>query len=138
MESNKQNSTKTEEIKEEIKTVQNQTPEGVPPEEFDDLQRKVHSYSDQQWILFQRIGGGVLGLLCGYLLTYFGNFESIGMYGTIAAVLIALFVPGMVEKRVKRSVQKGRFALMIGLGIWLLAYLGIMLIQGVPLTVTGA
>ena len=80
----------------------------------------------------------MLGLLCGYLLTYFGNFESIGMYGTIAAVLIALFVPGMVEKRVKRSVQKGRFALMIGLGIWLLAYLGIMLIQGVPLTVTGA
>ncbi len=134
METNKPRNTQTEQNLPD----QEQKPEAMPPEELDDLQTKVRNYSEQQWALIQRICGAVLGLLCGYLLTYFGNYESIGMYGTIAAVLIALFVPGMIEKRIKRTVQKGRIALMIGLGVWLLAYLGIMLIQGVPLTGTGA
>lgn len=119
-------------------TPQEPRTEAQPPEELDDLQKKIHAYPEQQWNLFQRIGGAVLGLLCGYLLTFFGNYESVGMYGTIAAVLIALFVPRMIEKRIKRSVQKGRVALMIGLGVWLVAYLGIMLIRGVPLAGTGA
>jgi len=104
-----------------------------PQEELDDLQTKVRNYPESQWNLYQRIGGAVLGLLCGYLLTYFGQYESIGMYGTIAAVLIALFVPGMIEKRVKRSVQKGRIALMLALAAWMLTYLLIMVISGVPL-----
>ena len=81
----------------------------------------------------QRIGGGFLGLLCGYLLTYFGSYESVGMYGTIAAVLIALFAPNLIEKRVKRSLQKGRVALMLGLAAWMLVYLAIMLLNGTPL-----
>ena len=55
------------------------------------------------------------------------------MYGTIAAVLIALFVPGMIEKRVKRRVQNGRVALMLALAAWMLVYLLIMVISGVPL-----
>lgn len=111
-----------------------EAPVVVPTEEeLDDLQTKVRNLPESKWFLFQRIGGAVLGLLCGYLLTYFGQYESIGMYGTIAAVLIALFVPGMIEKRVKRSVQKGRVALMIGLAGWMLMYLLIMLITGVPL-----
>lgn len=107
--------------------------EQQPPVELDELQTKVNAYPQEQWNLIQYLCGGLLGLLCGYLLTYFSAYESIGMYGTIAAVLIALFVPGMIEKRVKRSVQKGRIALMIGLGAWLLIYLGVMLMQGVPM-----
>ena len=104
-----------------------------PPVELDDLQKKVQAYPEQQWILFQRLGGAALGLLSGYLLTFFSSYPSIGMYGTIAAVLIALLVPNMIEKRVKRSVRKGRVALMIGLGAWLLAFLAYMLIQGTPM-----
>jgi len=106
----------------------------VPPmEELDDLQTKVRNLPESKWNLFQRIGGAVLGLLCGYLLTYFGQYESVGMYGTIAAALLALFAPRMIEKRVKRSVQKGRIALMIALAAWMLAYLLIMLLNGTPL-----
>ena len=104
-----------------------------PPVELDDLQKKVQAYPEKQWILFQRLGGAALGLLSGYLLTFFSSYPSIGMYGTIAAVLIALFVPNMIEKRVKRSVRQGRVALMIGLGAWLLAFLAYMLIQGTPM-----
>ncbi|MDP3448546.1 MAG: hypothetical protein Q8S22_10870 [Eubacteriales bacterium] len=104
-----------------------------PQEDLDDLQTKVRNLPEAKWFLFQRIGGAVMGLLCGYLLTYFSAYESIGLYGTIAAVLIALLAPNMIEKRVKRPVQKGRFALMIALGVWLLGYLLIMLLSGTPL-----
>ena len=123
---------------EQEKTETNGT-EPVPPvvvttqEELDDLQTKVRNLPESKWNLLQRIAGGALGLLCGYLLSFFSTYESVGMYGNIAAVLIALFVPGMIEKRVKRSVQKGRIALMIGIGVWLLAYLAFMLINGQPM-----
>ena len=104
-----------------------QPPVATPPtEELDELQTKVRNLPEAKWTLYQRIGGGFLGLLCGYLLTYFG-------YGTIAAVLIALLAPNLIEKRVKRSLQKGRVALMLGLAAWMLVYLAIMLLNGTPL-----
>jgi hypothetical protein len=111
-----------------------ETPMATPPtEELDELQTKVHNLPEAKWYLYQRICGAALGLLCGYLLTFFGSYESVGMFGTIAAVLIALFVPNMIEKRVKRSLQKGRVALMIGLAAWMLVYLLIMLLNGTPM-----
>lgn len=97
-----------------------------PTEELDELQTKVRNLPEAKWVLYQRVCGAALGLLCGYLLTYFG-------YGTIAAVLIALFAPNLIEKRVKRSLQKGRVALMLGLAAWMLVYLAIMLLNGTPL-----
>ncbi len=109
-----------------------------PAEELDELQTKVRALPEARWVLLQRAVGAALGLLCGLLLTYFGSFESTGMFGTVGAVLIALFVPGVIEKRVKRSVQKGRVALMIALGVWLAAYALIMLASGVPLLAADA
>ena len=97
-----------------------------PTEELDELQTKVRNLPEAKWGLYQRVCGAALGLLCGYLLTYFG-------YGTIAAVLIALLAPNLIEKRVKRSLQKGRVALMLGLAAWMLVYLAIMLLNGTPL-----
>mgnify|MGYP001617963430 CR=1 FL=1 len=107
--------------------------EQLPPEELDDLQKKVRDIPEQKWDLYQYIGGAVAGLVCGFLLTTVSSYPSIGMYGTIAAALLALFGPRMIEKRVKRTVQKGRIAMMIALGVWLLANLLIMLISGVPI-----
>lgn len=106
------------------------TPEEQPEEELDALQKKVRSFPEKQWLLIQRVAGTLLGLLCGFLLTYLGNFESTRFYGTIGAVLVALIVPNLAEKRIKRSVQKGRVMLMIGLGVWLVAYAAIMLLSG--------
>ena len=107
--------------------------EQLPPEELDDLQKKVRDIPEQKWNLFQYIGGALMGLLCGFLLTTVSSYPSIGMYGTIAAALLALFGPRMIEKRVKRTIQKGRIAMMIALGVWLLANLLIMLLSGVPI-----
>jgi len=104
-----------------------------PPEELDDLQKKVQAYSEKQWTLIQRVAGVLLGLLSGFLLTYFGAFESTSLYGTIGALLIALLLPNMVEKRIKRSVQKGRIMLMIALGVSLVIYAVYMLASGVPI-----
>ncbi len=101
--------------------------------ELDELQTRVHNYPDSKWALIQRVCGAALGATCGLLLTYLGNFPSIGMYGTIGAVLIALFVPNLIEKRIKRSVQKGRVALLIALAVWLGAYALIMILRGVPM-----
>ncbi len=104
-----------------------------PPENLDELQTRVNNYPEKTWTLIQRIVGGALGILCGLLLTYFSNFESIGMFSTIAAVLIALLLPNVIEKRVRRKIQKGRAAMLIGLAVWLAGYTLVMVLGGVPL-----
>ena len=118
----------------EPKNPAQEAPVVLPPqEELDELQTKVRNLPEAKWNLYQRICGAILGLFCGFLLTYFGSYESVGMFGTIGAVVIALFAPNLIEKRLKRSLQKGRVALMIGLAVWMLAYLLIMLISGTPM-----
>ena len=107
--------------------------EQQPPEELDELQTKVRDLPESKWNLFQTIGGAVMGAACGYLLTEVSGYPSIGMYGTIAAALLALFGPRMIEKRLKRSVQKARVWMMIALGVWLLAKMLFMLLSGVPI-----
>ena len=116
----------------EVKLQPNNT-EHQPPEELDDLQTKVRDLPESKWNLYQTIGGAVTGAVCGYLLTELSSYPSIGMYGTIGAALLALFGPRLVEKRVKRTVQKARIWMMIALGVWLLAKLLFMLISGVPI-----
>ena len=113
--------------------LQPQKAEQQPPEELDDLQRKVRDLPESKWNLYQIIGGIVTGAACGYLLTEISNYPSIGMYGTIAAALLALFGPRMVEKRIKRTMQKTRIWMMIALGVWLAAKMLIMLLSGVPI-----
>lgn len=103
-----------------------------PEEELDELQQRIHDYPDQKWNLLQRLAGAAMGVICGLLLTLFSGFESIGMYATVAALLIALLVPRLAEKRFRRSVQKGRIAMLIALAVWLAAYAAYMLISGVP------
>ena len=48
-------------------------------------------------------------------------------------MLIALLLPNVIEKRVKRKITKGRTAMLIGLAAWLVGYTAVMLLQGVPI-----
>jgi len=75
--------------------------------------------------------------LCGFLLAYFSAMESLGMDGTIGALLIALFVPGVAKKRLKRSVNKGRTAMLSALALWIAVYAIIMVVKGVPFFTEG-
>jgi len=106
-------------------------------EELDDLQKRVRAYPEAKWNLIQRVCGALIGVLCGSLLTYFSAMESIGMYGTIGALLIALFVPRLAEKRLKRSVNKGRTAMLSALALWIAVYAIVMIIKGVPFLTEG-
>ena len=90
----------------------------APAEELDDLQKRVRAIPEKKWTILTVVCGALLGALCGALLTVFSAMESIGMYGTIAALLIALLIPRFAERRLRRSIQRGRIALMIGLAIW--------------------
>ena len=132
MEPNKLNETEKEPVSrtDDVDVPQQAEPE--PEEELDDLQKRVRAYPEAKWNLLQRIGGALIGIVCGLLLTYFSNMQSIGMYGTIGALLIALFVPRIAEKRLKRSVNKGRIALLSALALWIAAYALIMIARGVP------
>lgn len=105
----------------------------VPGEELDDLQKRVRAIPEKKWTILTIVCGALLGVLCGALLTLFSSMESVGMYGTIAALLIALFVPRLAEKRLRRSIQRGRIALMVGLAVWIGATALIMFASGVPL-----
>ena len=130
------NETKSPEINPDTETkakLQPNNAEQQPPEELDDLQKKVRDLPDSKWNLYQIIGGAVTGAACGFLLTEVSSYPSIGMYGTIAAALLALFGPKMVEKRIKRTMQKTRVWMMIALGVWLLAKMVFMLLSGVPI-----
>ena len=103
------------------------------PEELDDLQKRVRAMPDKKWNALMTISGAILGVLCGVLLTYFSAMESIGMYGTIGALLLAMLVPRLAERRLRRSVQRGRVALMIALGVWIAASAAIMFAGGTPI-----
>jgi F0F1-type ATP synthase assembly protein I len=132
MEPNKLNETEKEPVSRTDDVDLPQQAEPEPEEELDDLQKRVRAYPEAKWNLLQRIGGALIGIVCGLLLTYFSNMQSIGMYGTIGALLIALFVPRIAEKRLKRSVNKGRIALLSALALWIAAYALIMIARGVP------
>ena len=133
METNETRSPETNPETEPEAKLQPHNAEQQPPEELDDLQKKVRDLPESKWNLYQIIGGAVTGAACGYLLTEVSSYPSIGMYGTIAAALLALFGPRMVEKRIKRTMQKTRVWMMIALGVWLLAKMLIMLLSGVPI-----
>ncbi len=117
---------------EKIDQATQNTPPPEEEEELDDLQQRVRDFPDKKWNIIQYISGTAVGFLCGALVTYFPRFESIGSYGTIAALVIAIFAPRLVEKRVKRSVQKGRVSMLISLAVWIAVTALIMFAQGVP------
>ena len=105
----------------------------APAEELDDLQKRVRAIPEKKWTILTVVCGALLGALCGALLTVFSAMESIGMYGTIAALLIALLIPRFAERRLRRSIQRGRIALMIGLAVWVGVTAIVMFAGGTPL-----
>ena len=112
---------------------QEQTNVPAPAEELDDLQKRVRAMPDKTWNALTIAFGALLGVLCGALLTYFSTMESVGMYSTIGALLLAMLVPRLAERRLRRSIQRGRIALMIALAVWVAVSALIMFKSGVPI-----
>ena len=77
---------------------------------------------DAKWKLTQRIFGVFLGLGSAVALFWPGQEGKGGSYSLIIAVVIALLIPNIIEKRLGRKITQTRFAMAITLGIAVIAF----------------
>ena len=93
------------------------------------FQKFIARMDEQRWTLTQRIVGVVLGLLAGVSLfwdSFSGKEEGGFSYSLIIAVVIAMLVPNIIEKKGLRRIPKLRVALVITLSVMIVAYLILM------------
>ena len=92
------------------------------------FQLYVAKMNDKSWNLAQRIFGVVLGILASVALFWdslAGRSEEKGAFSfsLIAAVVIAMLVPNIIEKQGLRKIPKARTTLAIALLVCIVAYL---------------
>lgn len=93
------------------------------------FQKFIAKMDDARWTLVQRVAGALLGILTGVSLFWngFGGSEEGGFsYSLIFAVVIALVVPNIIEKKGLRRIPKLRVALVISLLVMIVAYAIVM------------
>lgn len=108
------------------------TAESARPADRAGLAERIRGMPERRWSAVQIVGGVLLGCVCGALLMVLGAIESVGMYGTFAALVLALVAPQMIEKRVGRSVRRGQTAMLGTLAAWVLGYGAPLLCAGTP------
>ena len=91
------------------------------------FQRYIAKMDDRTWNLAQRICGAVLGVLASLALFWDGIFntgkEQSGFsFSLVAAVVIAMLIPNIVEKQGLRKIPKTRTTMAITLLICIVAY----------------
>ena len=90
------------------------------------FQKFIARMDEQRWVLTQRIAGIVLGALAGLALfwdSFSGKEEGGFSYSLIIAVVIAMLVPNIIEKKGLRRIPKLRVALVITLSVMIVDYL---------------
>ena len=95
------------------------------------FQKFIAKMDDRTWNLAQRICGAVLGVLASLALFWDGIFKTNKEQGgfsfsLIAAVVIAMLVPNIIEKQGLRKIPKVRTTMAITLLICIVAYLAYM------------
>lgn len=95
------------------------------------FQKFIAKMDDKTWNLSQRICGAVLGVLASVALFWdslAGRSEEKGAFSfsLIAAVVIAMLVPNIIEKQGLRKIPKVRTTMAITLLICIVAYLAYM------------
>lgn len=86
------------------------------------LQEKVAAIPDEKWKLYQLLGGILLGIICGLLIS-FGDKLFSGSVGVILAFGVALVLPNLLERQFARSLRRMRVVLAAALAVCLLASL---------------
>ena len=95
-----------------------------------DLIEKMRALDETQWLKWQKIIGGVLGLAtaaCLFLIKDSGGFLPINF---LAAFVIAITGPRYIERRTERQFNKGRNMLMIVFAAFVVLYLAYTLFSG--------
>lgn len=96
--------------------------EAAPPEPTE-FQKKLDALTPEKWKQYQILAGTVLGLFCSLSLGVLNRTKTFGSYGFIIAVVLALFVPNMLEKQAGRKIPALRTALIITIVIFLGLYM---------------
>lgn len=91
------------------------------------FQRYIAKMDDRAWNLAQRICGVVLGVLASLALFWDGIFSTNKEQGgfsfsLIAAVVIAMLVPNIIEKQGLRKIPKARTTMAIALLVCIVVY----------------
>lgn len=93
------------------------------------FQKYCARMSDKRWALAQRIVGALLGVIAGVSLFWDtitksegagqGNFFSVPL---VIAIVIALAVPNIIERKSARSIPKLRIAMVVSLALVIVIY----------------
>jgi len=82
-----------------------------PEDAGDTFIARVSRLSDARWKRYCRLGGGLLGLICGIVMFLVPDTVTFGDYKLMAVALAMLLLPRMVENQAQRSVQSGRLVM---------------------------
>ena len=108
-------------------------PTAEPPEAYGDrAQAWADMRTDRQWRLFCMLAGAGIGSLCGALIFLFGASETYGMTAMLAALVIALVAPKLLERRLNRSMRRLQLYLIAAFGVWLVVFFIVLLASGTP------
>ena len=88
------------------------------------FQKAIARMSEKTWTIVQRVVGALLGIASGVALFWNGgsDTESGFSYSLIVAVVIAMLIPNLIEKKGLRRIPKLRIALVISLSAMIVIY----------------
>ena len=88
------------------------------------FQKAIARMSEKTWTIVQRVVGALLGIASGVALFWNGGSDSEGgfSYSLIVAVVIAMLIPNLIEKKGLRRIPKLRIALVISLAAMIVIY----------------
>ena len=88
------------------------------------FQKWIARMDEKKWTLVQRIAGAILGVATGVALFWNGGSNDEGgfSYSLIAAIVIAMLIPNILEKQGQRRIPKLRIALVIALAVMIACY----------------
>ena len=88
------------------------------------FQKAIARMSEKTWTIVQRVVGALLGIASGVALVWNGGSDTEGgfSYSLIVAVVIAMLIPNLIEKKGLRRIPKLRIALVIALAAMIVIY----------------
>ena len=88
------------------------------------FQKAIARMSEKTWTIVQRVVGALLGIASGVALFWNGGSDTQSgfSYSLIVAVVIAMLIPNLIEKKGLRRIPKLRIALVISLAAMIVIY----------------
>lgn len=87
------------------------------------FQKFIARLDEKTWKLYQSVAGVLLGALSAVALFWDGNkTEGSFSYGLIVAVILAILVPNILDRKGLRKVNRMRVVLAITLGVIIVGY----------------